>query len=83
MAKLALARRASYPAKQHILSVLLTDAASGQPVALDYAGDTTTSSDPHGNAQQVTLKIPAGTSMPDSVRAWVIADVYPLSSKQF
>jgi outer membrane protein assembly factor BamB len=58
-------------------SILLTDASTLEPVPLDYAADTKVS----GN--QVTLTIPAGTSLPATVRAWAIAGVYPLQTKDF
>lgn len=61
----------------HQLSILLTNAASNEPVALDYAAQTKTA----GN--RTTLTIPAGTAMPESVKAWAIPDVYPLGSKTF
>jgi outer membrane protein assembly factor BamB len=61
----------------HQVSLLLTDAASGEPVALDYAAKTKT------EANRTTLTIPAGTELPQAVKAWAIADVYPLGSKIF
>jgi outer membrane protein assembly factor BamB len=61
----------------HQVSVLLTDAATDEPVALDYAAQTKT------EGRRTTLTIPAGTPMPQSVKAWAIADVYPLASKTF
>jgi outer membrane protein assembly factor BamB len=63
--------------KDHEGSILLTDAATGQPVALDYAAGTSL----QGN--RITLAIPAGTQLPGQVRVWAIADVYPLASKTF
>jgi hypothetical protein len=63
--------------KGHQGSILLTDAASDQPVPLDYAAGTRVS----GN--QITLAIPAGTELPEQVRVWAIADVYPLGSRVF
>lgn len=74
-----LTKPASYAAKAHALSILLTDAATGTPLALDYAASTSVTSD--GN--QIKLKIPAGTTMPETVRAWAIADVFPLQTKTF
>ncbi|MFL5839254.1 MAG: hypothetical protein ACJ77Z_02245, partial [Thermoleophilaceae bacterium] len=74
-----LTKPASYAAKAHALSILLTDAATGTPLALDYAASTSVTSD--GN--QIRLKIPAGTTMPETVRAWAIADVFPLQTKTF
>jgi hypothetical protein len=46
-------------------------------VPLEYAAATTTSDN------RITLTIPAGTQLPASVKAWALADVYPLASKTF
>ena len=73
----AIARLASPFPKGHSASILLTNAATGEPVPLDYAAGTSV----QGN--RITLAIPAGTQMPDQVRAWVVADVAPLTSKVF
>ena len=43
-----------------------------------YRKQTTVTKDKLGNIRSVRLSIPAGTSMPASVRAFVVADVYPL-----
>jgi outer membrane protein assembly factor BamB len=67
----------SRPAPGQAASILLTDAATLQPVALDYAAATKVA----GN--RVTLTIPAGTQLPGTVRAWAIAGVYPLQRKDF
>ena len=66
------------PARDHTLGILLTDAATGAPVALDYRRALSTSVDGRGNLSAVRLRIPAGTTLPASVRAYVIADVFPL-----
>jgi outer membrane protein assembly factor BamB len=61
----------------HAGAILLTDAGSNEPVAFDYAAATRV----QGN--RITLTIPAGTQLPERVRAWVIGDVFPLGSKTF
>jgi hypothetical protein len=63
--------------RPHDGSILLTDAATGEPVPLDYAAATKV----EGN--RITLTIKSGTQMPDSIQAWAIADVFPLQSKTF
>jgi outer membrane protein assembly factor BamB len=73
----ATATLSKVPGRAHEASILLTDAGTGEPVALDYAAATKT------DANHVTLTIPAGTQLPQSVKAWAIADVYPLGSKVF
>ena len=82
VATLAVAQGTHYPAAAHTVSILLLDASTGQPVPLDYGHTTRVTADGAGNAQTVTLKIPAGTTMPDHVRAYVIADVFPLQATE-
>jgi outer membrane protein assembly factor BamB len=75
-ATLALARGARYPAASHRVSLLLVDG-NGQPLGLDYTAQRT-STDAAGDIARVALTLPAGTAVPRHVRAYVIADVYPL-----
>jgi outer membrane protein assembly factor BamB len=79
--RLALARKVRYPASAHALNILLTDAATGAVVPLTYRKSTTVAKTARGDIATATLTIPAGTSMPASVRAYVVADVYPLLVK--
>jgi hypothetical protein len=81
VAQLALRRGAGYPASRHVVHVLLTDAATGAVVPLDYRKGTTLERDKRGNVTIVRLAIPKGTDVPASVRAYVVADVFPLLSK--
>jgi outer membrane protein assembly factor BamB len=67
---------AAFP-KGHAGAILLTNADTNEPVPLDYAAGTSV----QGN--RITLAIPAGTQMPERVRAYVIADVYPLARREF
>jgi outer membrane protein assembly factor BamB len=78
VARLSLARGARFEADRHAAAVLLTDARSGAVIALDYRGALATRADPRGNLREVRLKIPRGTEVPPRVRAYVIADVFPL-----
>jgi hypothetical protein len=80
---LRLARGASYPASHHLVSIVLTDQARGAPVGLDYRADTAIVTDARGNIAQVRLAIPAGTTLPTSVKAYVVADVFPLAAIAF
>jgi outer membrane protein assembly factor BamB len=82
-AALSLRRHASYPARNHLAAILLVDAASGAPVGLDYRSNTIDRTNSRGNIDQVQLTIPAGTTLPTHVRAYVISDVYPLTSRVF
>ncbi len=78
--KLRLAHRRRYPAADHRIGLLLVDQ-NGQPLGLDYTAQSTTT-DKAGNIVTVRLTIPAGTSMPQHLRGYVIADVFPLVSRQ-
>jgi hypothetical protein len=61
--------------------ILLTDAASGDVVPITYRKNTSVTKDARGNIASVRLSIPSGTSMPPSVRAYVVSDVYPLLAR--
>ena len=77
---LRLARGARYRAVDHRIGVLLVSD-SGQPVGIDYTNQST-STDSGGNIASVKLTIPAGTLLPSHLRAYVIADVFPLHGEQ-
>jgi hypothetical protein len=79
-ATLALAPGASYRASSHRIGLLLVDEQTGQPLGLDYTNQAT-SADAAGNIASVRLTIPHGTTMPARVRAYVIADAFPLLSR--
>jgi outer membrane protein assembly factor BamB len=71
-----------YAAREHLTSVLLTDAASGAPVSVDYRKGTSALAGPDGALSEVRVSIPAGTRVPERVRAYVIADAFPLESRE-
>jgi len=75
-----IARGKRYPAADHRIGLLLVDQ-SGQPLGLDYTAQTTTT-DRRGNVTSATLRIPSGTSMPPHLRVYVIADVFPLFTRE-
>jgi hypothetical protein len=52
-------------------------------VPIGYRKQTTMIADKRGNVRSARLSIPAGTSMPASVRAYAVADVYPLRVRVF
>jgi hypothetical protein len=81
-ARLSVRHGVRYPARSHVAAILLTDAASGQPVSLDYRRDTTMVIK-RGRLAGAHLRIPAGTSMPARVRAYVLTDVFPLGRRDF
>ena len=74
--------RASRPSATRS-ALLLTDADTGAPVSLDYRKALSTRTDRRGNLAQVRLRLPAGTALPARVRAYVIADVFPLLTRRF
>jgi hypothetical protein len=80
-AALRLAPGARLPAGRHALAILLTDRDSGAPVALDYRRALRSRVDRRGNLSGVRLRIPPGTALPQRVRGWVIADVFPLATR--
>jgi outer membrane protein assembly factor BamB len=82
-ASLSLAGKHRYPAAHHFVSIVLTDADTGAPVGFDYPADTTNLTDAHGNVDQVRLTIPAGTTLPAHIRAYVVADVFPIGQGLF
>jgi hypothetical protein len=83
VATLKLAPGASYPAGGHLVSIVLTDADTGAPVGINYTAELKTVQDAHGNIAAAQLTIPAGTSLPAHVRAYVVADVFPLGQSVF
>ncbi|HKP91839.1 MAG TPA: PQQ-binding-like beta-propeller repeat protein [Thermoleophilaceae bacterium] len=81
VARLRLARGARYPARSHVVGVLLVDPATGEPIVLDYRKQTASLRDGRGNLVGARLTIPAGTTLPQRVRAYAITDVFPLASR--
>jgi len=79
VAGIALDSGARFRAGSHLASLLLVDGESGRPVSLDYRTLTRPTTDAKGNVSEVRLTIPAGTSLPSAIRAYVIADVFPLA----
>lgn len=71
---------AHYRAADHLVSVLLSDPATGDPVGIDYQALTTTRTDGAGNITGATVRIPAGTVVPPKVVATVMTDAFPLAS---
>jgi outer membrane protein assembly factor BamB len=66
------------PAGSHVAAILLCDARTGTPVALDYRPNTTLSTNRRGQITGVRLGIPAGTVLPARIRAYVILDAFPI-----
>ena len=82
VARLELDRGARFRAARHLASILLVDAETGAPLSLDYRNLMTPVTDDQGNVREVRLAIPAGTQLPARLRAYVIADVFPLAVRE-
>jgi hypothetical protein len=65
-------------ASAHVGAILLTDAASGMPVSIDYRRSTSLRTDPRGRIMAVHVTIPAGTRLPAQIRAYLLFDAFPL-----
>ncbi len=65
-------------ADQHVLAVLLVDAATGQPVRRDYSGSTHVVTDDQGRVTSVTIT--TGADAPASLRVHLMVDTYPAAT---
>jgi hypothetical protein len=65
-------------ADEHVLAVLLIDAATGQPVRRDYAGSTYVGVDGEGRVTEVAIAL--GDAPPSSLRAYLMVDTYPAAT---
>jgi hypothetical protein len=68
-----------YDPKAHVLSVVVVDAATLEPVTVDYVKATTVSAD----GRTVRVALPAGTEVPEQARLIVVADAFPLTGRTF
>jgi outer membrane protein assembly factor BamB len=68
-------------ADRHAAAILLTDAASGTVVSLDYRKAISLRLR-RGAIREVRLRVPAGTTLPGRIRAYVITDVFPLAERE-
>lgn len=75
-------RAPGWRASRHLPSILLTDAATGRPLALDLPASTTVQHDRRGDVTGVRVTLPAGTQLPARIRAYVMADVFPLAVRE-
>ena len=82
VARFAVSAGRRYAAASHLTSILLTDASTGNPVSVDYRKGTSSLAGPDGNLSEVRVRIPAGTRLPARVKAYVIADAFPLESRE-
>jgi hypothetical protein len=73
--------RGRLPADRHAAAILLTDAATGSVVSLDYRKAISLKL-ARGSIREVRLRIPAGVVLPARIKAYVITDVYPLAERE-
>jgi hypothetical protein len=66
-------------ASHHVAAILLTNAESNTPVALDYRPNTTVQTNGVGDIAAIRLTIPPGTQLPAQIRAYVILDAFPIA----
>jgi outer membrane protein assembly factor BamB len=64
---------------RHVAAILLTNAATDTPVQVDYRPETSESTNAGGAIDGVHLTLPAGTRLPNHVRAYVIVDAFAIS----
>jgi hypothetical protein len=69
---------ATYLAAEHRAGLLLIDPSTNEAVYMDYKANLATASDTKGNLQSVTLTLPAGSTLPEQVQAFVMLDVFPI-----
>ncbi|MEA2417808.1 MAG: hypothetical protein QOE60_14, partial [Thermoleophilaceae bacterium] len=72
---------APLPGNRHAAAILLTDAAGGAVVSLDYRKAISLKLS-RGSIREVRLRIPAGTDLPARMRAYVITDAFPLAERE-
>jgi hypothetical protein len=65
-------------AAQHVAAILLTDAATGAPVAIDARANTSLTTNGARRITGVHLNIPGGTQLPSHIRSYVIVDAFPI-----
>jgi hypothetical protein len=65
-----------------LVSLLLTDGATGRPLALDHPRQTQwETTGPRREVRRVRLRLEAGTAVPARLRVHVLADVFPLAAR--
>ena len=67
----------SYPVSDHVVSIVLADAETHEPVTVDYVKATSI------EAGRVRVTLPRGTEVPARVRAFVVADAFGVAEKIF
>ncbi len=72
---------APLPADRHAAAILLTDAATGAVVSLDYRKMISLKLS-RGSIREVRLRIPSGTDLPERINAYVITDAFPLAERE-
>jgi outer membrane protein assembly factor BamB len=74
-----LAAGAAYPLDQHRPALLLIDSDRGEAIFLDYQALLKPEADAAGNLAGVSLRLPAGTKLPEHIQAAILLDVFPMA----
>ena len=69
-------------AAHHVAAILLTDAATGKPISIDYRSQTSVRRDAAGRIAAIHVAIPRATSLPRRIRAYVVVDAFPIAARQ-
>ena len=73
---MAFVRRSTLRIDQHRIAILLVDAATGRPAAVDYGFETSQTAAPDGTVATVRLALEPGR-LSGMFRAYVMVDAYP------
>jgi outer membrane protein assembly factor BamB len=76
-----LAKDASYSFNDHRPAILLVDPDKNEAVFMDYAANLSAQADASGNLASVSLRVPAGMTLPAGIQAYVIMDVFPIAKE--
>jgi outer membrane protein assembly factor BamB len=77
-----LSRGAHFGVNRHTADLMLVNRSTGEPLGLDYNGLT----ELRLRGKKIVgldLRLPAGTELPEMVRAYVMTDVFPLGRRDF
>ena len=74
---------AGYAEGDHVVSILLLDAATGEPLPVDYQSATHLTTDAAADTSTVTVEVPADVALPDDVEAVVMTDAFPARRTRF
>ncbi len=68
---------AGYAGDDHVVSILLLDAATGEPLPVDYQSATSVTNDAATDSTTVTVEVPDDVALPERIEAIVMTDAFP------